>query len=275
MESPSPNSYAPPVAIRILTLGSHLLTLISIILYSKNSQCRKRLARMSNIESEPGQQETCQIGEYDLVCKLGRQGFLWRRLTSEKSYCWNKEISMQRSETIEVKEKLEEVIEHGGSWSKLLAVSTAIIAVFAAVVSSFASNSTGEAFLQKNNAIFYQSKAADQWAFYQAKGIKLSLAENFFEQTHDPQLKQNADRYKNEQEDIRKDAQHFERLVQDANDQSTRALAKSEKWDLASLLCQIGIALSAMSALLRQKILWIGSLLLAVVALGIFVVGLF
>ena len=182
---------------------------------------------------------------------------------------------MHRSETIEVKEKLEEVIEHASSWNKLLAVSTAIIAVFAAIISSFASNSTNEAFLQKNNAIFYQNKATDQWAFYQAKGIKLSLAENFFEQTRDPQLKQNADRYRNEQEGIRKDAEHFEHLVQEANDQSARALAKGDRMDLASLLCQVGIALSAMSALLRQKILWIGSLLLAVIALGIFVVGLF
>jgi hypothetical protein len=182
---------------------------------------------------------------------------------------------MPQSETIEIKEKLEEIIEHGGSWNKLLAVSTAIIAVLAAIVSSFAGNATNEAFLQKNNAIFYQGKATDQWAFYQAKGIKLSLAENFFEQTQNPQLKENAARYKNEQEGIRKEAERFERLVQEANAQSAQALAKSEKMDLASLLCQIGIALSAISALLRQKILWIGSLLLAVVAVGIFIVGLF
>jgi hypothetical protein len=196
-------------------------------------------------------------------------------LASGKSYRQKMEINMPQSETIEIKEKLEEVIEHGSSWNKLLAVSTAIIAVFAAIVSSFAGNSTNDAFLQKNNAIFYQGKATDQWSYYQAKGIKLSLAENFFEQTHNPQLEQNAARYRSEQEAIRKEAENFERLVQEANDQSARALAKSEKMDLATLLCQVGIALSAMSALLRQKLLWIGSLLLAVVALGIFVVGLF
>jgi hypothetical protein len=184
-----------------------------------------------------------------------------------------KEQSVQRNETIEVKEKLEEIIEHGGSWNKLLAVSTAIIAVFAAIVASFASNSTNEAFLQKNNAIFYQGKATDQWAFYQAKSIKLHLAENFFEQTQNPQLQQDAARYRSEQEGIRKEAERFERLVQQANDQSARALARSEKMDLASLLCQVGIALSAISALLRQKMLWIGSLLLAVIAIGIFVFG--
>jgi len=182
---------------------------------------------------------------------------------------------MSQSEAIEVKEQLDEIIEHAGSWNKLLAVSTAMIAVFAAIISAFAANATNDAFIQKNNAIFYQGKATDQWAYYQAKGIKLSLAENFFEQTRNPQLEQNITRYRNEQETIRKEAERFEHLVQDANKESALAMAKSEKMDVAALLCQIGIALSAISALLRQKILWIASLVLAVAALGIFVFGFF
>ena len=181
---------------------------------------------------------------------------------------------MKRKESMEIKEKLEEVFEHGFS-KKLLAVTTTIIAVFAAIISSFAGNYASDAFLQKNNAIFYQDKATDQWTYYQAKGIKLSLAQNFFEETHDLQRKQDADRYNNEQEAIRKEAEHFERLAQQANDQSARALAKNGEMDLATLFCQIAIALSAMSALLEQKKLWIGSLILAVIAFSLFAIGLF
>lgn len=200
---------------------------------------------------------------------------------------------MHRSEPIEIKERLEEVIEHthpehahsehpehahpehSDSRNKLLAVTTAIIAVFTAIISSFAGNYASDAYLQKNNAIYYQDKATDQWAYYQAKGIKLSLAENFYNQTHNQQLKQDAARYAREQEAIRKDAEHFQLLEQQANDQSAKILAKNEKLDFATLLCQVAIALSAMSALLKQKMLWIGSLALAVVAFGIFIVGLF
>ncbi len=40
--------------------------------------------------------------------------------------------------TLEIKEKLEEVVEHGGSWSKFLAITTALIAVFTAIVSLLA-----------------------------------------------------------------------------------------------------------------------------------------
>lgn len=43
---------------------------------------------------------------------------------------------------------------------------------------------------------------------------------------------------------------------------------------LAVTLCQIAIALSAMRALLRRKSFWIGSLLLAMVGVIVFVVGL-
>jgi len=197
---------------------------------------------------------------------------------------------MQRGEPTEIKERLEEVIEHihtehahsehahsehADSRNKLLALTTAIIAVFTAIVSSFAGNYASDAYLQKNNAILYQDKATDQWAYYQAKGIKLSLAQNFYTETHNQQLKQDATRYGNEQEAIRKDAEHFEFLAQQANDQSARTLAKNERMDLATLLCQVAIALSAMSALLKQKMLWIGSLLLAAVAFGIFIIGLF
>jgi hypothetical protein len=199
-------------------------------------------------------------------------------------------LTMHRSEPTEIKERLEEAIEHihpehehsehphheqADSRNKLMALTTAIIAVFTAIVASFAGNYASDAYLQKNNAILYQDKATDQWAYYQAKGIKLSLAQNFYNETHNQQLKQDVDRYTNEQEAIRKDAEHFEFLAQQANDQSARTLAKNEKMDFATLLCQVAIALSAMSALLKQKMLWIGSLSLAAIALGIFMVGLF
>ncbi|GHO85942.1 DUF4337 domain-containing protein [Dictyobacter formicarum] len=180
---------------------------------------------------------------------------------------------MLRREASEVKEKIEEVIEHGGHWNKYLAITTALIAVFTAIISSMAGNYSSEAFLQKNNAILYQNKASDQWSFYQAKSIKLNLALDFYEQTHNPQRKKDADRYQKEQDGIYHDAKHFESLAQAANDQSAQALEKGERLDTATLFCQIAIALSAMSALVKKEWLWIGSLLVTGVSVVIFVSG--
>lgn len=179
---------------------------------------------------------------------------------------------MLRKEVIEIKEKIEEVIEHGGHWNKYLALTTAIIAVFTAIISSMAGNYSSEAFLQKNNAILYQSKVTDGWSFYQSKSIKYNLALDFYEQSHDPQLKADADRYKKEQDAIYNDTMRLEPQVQAANDQSAIMMAKSEKLDTATLFCQIAIALSAMSALLKKEWLWIGSLIVAGVA-GIFFIS--
>ncbi len=176
---------------------------------------------------------------------------------------------------MERREKLEHVVEHGGSWTKALAVSTAILAVLAAVITAFVNHSTNEAILQKDNAILCQSKAADQWAFYQAKSIKLNLAQDTYAQTHNPQLLQDVSRYTGEEQALQKDAQKFESQSEEANKESSQALAQSEQMDLAALLCEIGIGLSAVSALLRQRLLWRGSLLLGVIAIVIFVPAFF
>ncbi|GCE21797.1 DUF4337 domain-containing protein [Dictyobacter kobayashii] len=180
---------------------------------------------------------------------------------------------MLRKEAIEVKEKIEEVIEHAGHWNKFLAITTALIAVFAAVISSIGGNYASEAFLQKNNAIFYQNKATDQWAYFQAKSIKYNLALDFFDQTHNSQLKTDVERYSKEKDVIQKQALQFESQAQAANDQSAKMLARSDKLDMATLFCQVAIALSAMSALLKKEWLWIGSLVMAAGALVLFLSG--
>jgi Domain of unknown function (DUF4337) len=182
---------------------------------------------------------------------------------------------MQTEDTTpEIKEKLEQVVEHGGSWNKLLAITTALIAVFAALASLVGGGYANEAMLQKNNAILYQNQASDQWTYYQAKSIKLNMAQNFYEQTHNDQLRRDAVRYNSEQQVIRKQAEDYERQVREANNESTRLLAKHERMALAITLSQIAIALSAISALLRRRSLWIASLLVAFVGVIVFVVAL-
>src|SRR5437868_5435781 len=98
-------------------------------------------------------------------------------------------------ETSELKESLDQGVElahgehkgggHGAKgeggglrWTSYLSLQTAIIAVFAAVASLESGGNSNEAILAKNEAILYQSQASDQWAYYQAKGVKESLAAN-------------------------------------------------------------------------------------------------
>src|SRR5437588_358716 len=67
----------------------------------------------------------------------------------------------------EINEKAEEARQER-KWSFYVAISTALMAVFAAVTSLMAGHHSNEALIE-------QIKASDQWNYYQAKGIKAEI----------------------------------------------------------------------------------------------------
>ncbi len=180
----------------------------------------------------------------------------------------------EENTTGEIKENLEKISENAKDWNMYLAVTTAIIAVLAAIASLLSGTFSNEAILEKNNAILYQNKASDQWSYYQAKGVKKNLAESFYEQFGNEKLKADVDRYTKEQEEIKKQADEFEKKVKESNINSFRQLEKHHKSALAVTFFQIAIALSAISALLKRKSFWYISILLAAIGLGFFLIGL-
>jgi hypothetical protein len=165
---------------------------------------------------------------------------------------------------LEAKEQLEEIAhhhEHGGEhhaqgWTRYLAITTALIAVLAAIASLLAGNWANDALLRKNEALLAQTQASDQYAYYQAKGIKKALAEFQFTQTKDPAEQAAVDKYTAEQTEIKKTADEDVARVGEADKAAEGQLDKHHDGALAVTLFQISIALSAMSALLRRKSFW-------------------
>ena len=85
-------------------------------------------------------------------------------------------------ETAELKESVEASVELAleaerakTGWTVYLSLSTAIIAVFAAVASLESGANSNDAILEKNDAVLNQSKASDEWALYQAKVIRAAV----------------------------------------------------------------------------------------------------
>src|SRR5450432_3427568 len=85
-------------------------------------------------------------------------------------------------ETAELKESVEASVERAfeaeyqkDRWTTYLSLSTAIIAVFAAVSSLESGANSNDAILEKNDAVLDQSRASDQWALYQAKVIRAAV----------------------------------------------------------------------------------------------------
>ena len=71
----------------------------------------------------------------------------------------------------------EQLEEHGGTFLKRIALTTALFAAFAAVAALRAGATVNHALVLKTEAARLQAEASDQWAYYQAKGIKAAVAE--------------------------------------------------------------------------------------------------
>jgi len=160
-------------------------------------------------------------------------------------------------ETID--EKVEDAIKKNEKgWSMYLAISTALIAVFAAISALLAGNHSDEAVIE-------QIKASDQWSYYQAKGIKADIMELGVAEGKADQSK--VDKYKSDQANIAAVAKEHEQ-ESEVHSQKHRKLSR------AVTFFQIAIAISAIAILTRRKQLWYGSLLLASGGIVFFIMGL-
>jgi hypothetical protein len=169
-------------------------------------------------------------------------------------------------ETAELKEKIDERIEEAEervspNWVRYLSLSTAIVAVFAAVASLQSGAYSNEAILEKSEAMLAQSRASDQWGFYQAKSVKGAIAKGEVRIIDGKpevaaELTAAAKRYESEAEAIKNDAEKFDEQVKEANERSEHLMHRHHKFAITVTLLQIAIALSAIAALTRLRALW-------------------
>src|SRR6202022_2778217 len=111
----------------------------------------------------------------------------------------------------------EELEREGGSMLKMIALTTALFAALAAVAALRAGGTVNEALVLKTEATRLQAEASDQWAFYQAKGIKAATAEaartSWLAIGKEPpaEYEEKQKRYAEEQAEIQKKARELEK----------------------------------------------------------------
>jgi len=127
----------------------------------------------------------------------------------------------------------------------------------------------------KTEATNLQAQASDQWAYYQAKGIKAAVSKSALNawqaagKTPPPGLLTEPARYAAQQDTIKGQAARLER-ERDLRSREADALLGQHEWYAASVaLLQISIALGAIAALTRSRPMWIASLLAGIVAVGV------
>lgn len=156
--------------------------------------------------------------------------------------------------------------EHGNqnwvTWSALL---SAILAVFAAVGALNAGH-------QVNEAMMHQMKASDTWAYFQAKGIKLSLVETRSEILEglgkEPagDLKGKSAQYEKDKEELKEKAEEHEK-------ESEAHFKSHEIFATSVTFFQIAIAVTAIAVLARRKQFLLVALCFGAVGIFYFVQG--
>jgi hypothetical protein len=168
-------------------------------------------------------------------------------------------------------------------WMTYMAITTVLIAVLATL-------STFKGGGYSTRSLLNQTKASDQWAFYQSKSIKSylydmrrenlelqitslqnqkgtdSLIRKYHEMAVEYELK--VKKYEEEKEEIAKNAAGFEQLRDESK-------LHSDKFGIGVIFLQISILLSSIATLSKKRFVWLCGLLFGLVGLFFFLDGFF
>ena len=170
----------------------------------------------------------------------------------------------------------EEMEKEGGRFLKQIALTTAILAAFAAVAALKAGSTVNEALVLKTESTRLQAQASDQWTYYQAKGIKAAVQEasrsawNAIGKEPPRQFIDKAARYTEEQVEIKKHAEELEKARDEKSSEADHLLHEHHGFANTVALFQVSIALGAIAALARNKPLWFGSILVGLSGIILF-----
>jgi hypothetical protein len=130
-----------------------------------------------------------------------------------------------------------------------VALSTAILAVLAAIAGLLSGK-------HANEAMMNQIEASDQWSYYQAKSIKAAVLDAKIALSAMPSEKdrERTTKYQEEEAQIKSEAEHKE-------SEAKTNFHRHEVYARGVTMFQIAIAIAAISALTRKPRFWIVSLL--------------
>ena len=179
-------------------------------------------------------------------------------------------------ETQDVHETVHEAIEREGNWLlKAIALSTALFAALAALASMHAGAKVNEALMLKTESARLQAEASDQWAYYQAKGIKSAVEEASRAAWLAVGKEPTADfdtaikRHGNEQKEIQKTAREKEHERDVKSAEADHLFHRHHRFANSVAILQVAITVGAVAALTRIKWVWLSSLILGLAGTGV------
>ncbi|APZ42715.1 DUF4337 domain-containing protein [Acidihalobacter ferrooxydans] len=144
----------------------------------------------------------------------------------------------------------------GHSLAQWVAIFTALIAAFGAMVSYEGTNMMTEVLLYKNEAVLSTAKATDQWNYYQAVSTKanlMALGLTLAPSTRSQDFKDKLAKYEAQKIAIRKEAERLDHEAAMANAKSAKLNRPHHNLEIAMIFLQIAISLASITALTRRK----------------------
>jgi len=164
---------------------------------------------------------------------------------------------------------------HGGEDDPLVlpvSITISIMAVLVAAVTLMGHRTHTEELLR-------QSQAADKWAQYQAKSVRLHETQGFSDvvnivSTMDKQkgeglrekYKKEVEHYESDKEDISKEAKELE-------DDRDLAGRKADRFDGGEAFLEIGLVICSITMLTKRKLFWFGGMLVGAVGIALALTG--
>ncbi|MGH8737914.1 MAG: DUF4337 domain-containing protein [Burkholderiales bacterium] len=152
-----------------------------------------------------------------------------------------------------------------------VAIFTALMATFGAVVGHEASETANDAILLKNEAVLKKTEASNQWAYYQqvsTKGHLMELAKALTPAAKHEGYDEKLAKYAKQKEEIQARANEFERQVSRADGESTRLRKPRLNFAFALTLLQIAISVASVTILTGRVWLFAVAVLSALGGLG-------
>lgn len=172
-------------------------------------------------------------------------------------------------------EVLEEHEGHGAEpWIVPVAVTLAILAVLVAMATLMGHRAATEELL-------LQTQASDQWAYFQAKNIRLHEMQGVAdmlgaitpvdkektEEVREQYLKE-VERYENEKDEISEKAKELEK-------ERGVVARREDRYDAAEVILEIALIICSLTLLTKMKFFWFAGILIGLVGTAVGVSGFF
>ncbi|HTZ74943.1 MAG TPA: DUF4337 domain-containing protein [Candidatus Aquilonibacter sp.] len=171
--------------------------------------------------------------------------------------------------------ELQENAEHGAHEKTLapVTITMAVLAVFVAAISLLGHRAHTEELLN-------QTRSTDQWAYYQAKDIRLRAYEVFLDQLSVTPVQDAAkagqlkDKYEKAVQTYAQQEKQIEEQAKDAEIDVTTYGRRADRFDFGEVMLEAALVICSITLLTKKRVFWGFGLLLGVIGIGLGVAGL-